>query len=197
MAVFYSSTWFTDPDFYSRANFDVVMMDYRGYGKSTGTITSEAQLRRDVRAVWNHFAPLYKGQDKQGQDKKWLLLGRSLGTSLATGLAVDLAQAGRAPDATILVSAYENFITLAAEQYPLVPSAVLRYPMRTDLMIAAIPNLLMLHGNLDTFIPVHHSQALAKLAPLAKLQIIQNAGHNDLQDFASYTDAIQGVMRRL
>jgi uncharacterized protein len=183
-------TWLIDPDFYSRANFDVVMMDYRGYGKSTGSITSEAQLRADVRAVWNHFAPQY-------QDKKWLLLGRSLGTSLAAGLATDLTQAGRAPNATILVSAYENFITLTTDNYPLVPKALLRYPMRTDQLVATIPNLLLLHGNRDTVIPLRHSQALAQLAPQARLQVIEGGAHNDLQDFASYTDAIQAVMRGL
>ncbi len=185
-------TWLIDPDFYSRANFDVVMLDYRGYGKSTGRITSEAQLRSDVRAVWNHFAPQY-----QGQDKKWLLLGRSLGTSLAAGLATDLAQAGRAPDATILVSPYENFIALTAQHYPLVPKAVLRYPMRTDQLVASIPNLLLLHGDQDSVIPLRHSQALTKIAPKAKLQVIQGAAHNDLQDFASYTGAIEAVMRGL
>jgi uncharacterized protein len=183
-------TWLIDPDFYSRANFDVVMMDYRGYGKSTGSISSEAQLRADVRAVWNHFAPQYP-------DKKWLLLGRSLGTSLAAGLAVDLAQAGRAPDATILVSPYENFITLTTEHYPLVPQALLRYPMRTDQLVPTIPNLLLLHGDQDTVIPLRHSQALAQLAPKARLQVIEGGAHNDLQDFASYTDAIQAVMRGL
>lgn len=184
-------TWLIDPDFYRRANFDVVMMDYRGYGKSTSAITSEAQLRQDVRAVWDHFVPQY-------QNKKWLLLGRSLGTSLAAGLSVELARAGRAPNATILVSPYESFAALAALHYPLVPQALLRYPMHTDQWVAQMQSpLLILHGDQDTLIPLQHSQALAKLAPQSKLQIIAGAGHNDLQKFSSYTQAIEDVMAGL
>jgi hypothetical protein len=45
-------SWFVNPEYYRRANYDLFMVDYRGYGKSTGQIESEAQLRGDVRAVW-------------------------------------------------------------------------------------------------------------------------------------------------
>ena len=38
-----------DLDAFREVNFDVVMFDYRGYGKSTGCIASEEQLRADVR----------------------------------------------------------------------------------------------------------------------------------------------------
>src|SRR3954449_7072322 len=41
-----------DLDAFRQVNFDVVMFDYRGYGKSSGCIASEEQLRSDVRAVW-------------------------------------------------------------------------------------------------------------------------------------------------
>ena len=43
-----------DIDAFRQVNFDVVMFDYRGYGKSSGCIESEAKLRADVAAVWAH-----------------------------------------------------------------------------------------------------------------------------------------------
>ncbi|MEI2518161.1 alpha/beta hydrolase, partial [Acinetobacter baumannii] len=49
-------TWLVNTDFYRWAGFDLVMMDYRGYGKSTGRIESEAQLHADVEAVWRSVA---------------------------------------------------------------------------------------------------------------------------------------------
>ena len=52
------STWFTGSAFYRRANYDLFMVDYRGYGKSTGRIDSEEQLRADVRKVWDAVAPM-------------------------------------------------------------------------------------------------------------------------------------------
>jgi uncharacterized protein len=186
-----ASSWLPDPDFYRRANMDVVMMDYRGYGKSSGRIESEAQLHEDVRAVWQHFLPQYAG-------KKWMLIGRSLGTGLAASLSVDLGQKGRAPDATMLISAYQSMVAMAAQQYPIVPSALLRYPLRTDEVIGQIRSpLWLIHGAQDNLIPPSHSQALKQRAPAAQLQLIPGAGHNDLQAFDVYLQAIQSVMQKL
>jgi hypothetical protein len=64
-------SWFVDLEFYRRANFDLFMIDYRGYGKSTGRIESEAQLHADVRAAWDAIAPAYAGRNR-------VLLGCSL-----------------------------------------------------------------------------------------------------------------------
>ena len=77
------STWTTGLDFYRRINYDLFMFDYRGYGKSSGHIESEAQLHADVRAAWDAIAPRYR-------DKPIVVYGRSLGTGLATKLAVDV-----------------------------------------------------------------------------------------------------------
>src|SRR5437868_4205697 len=66
-------TWFTNTEFYRRAGFDLVMPDYRGFGKSSGRIESEAQLHADVAAVLRDVAPRYAG-------KRVVIYGRSLGT---------------------------------------------------------------------------------------------------------------------
>jgi uncharacterized protein len=58
------ATWLRSTDFYRRNRFDVFMIDYRGYGKSTGTIESEAQLHADVRAAWDSIAPQYAGKPR-------------------------------------------------------------------------------------------------------------------------------------
>ena len=54
-------SWFSNADFYRRLNLDLYMLDYRGYGKSSGRIESQAQLESDVRAVWASIAPRYVG----------------------------------------------------------------------------------------------------------------------------------------
>src|SRR6187551_2853399 len=102
--------WFVELDAFRQADFDVVMFDYRGFGKSSGAIESEDQLRADVHAVWQHFAPMYEG-------KRVVISGQSLGTGLAAGLAAQLCSDGRAPDLTLLVSAYSSMKVLAAELY--------------------------------------------------------------------------------
>ncbi len=179
-------SWFVNADFYRRANFDLVMLDYRGYGKSSGRIASEAQLHGDVSAVWQQVAPRYAG-------KRVVFLGRSLGTGLAATLA-----AQSPPDLTLLVSPYESMVALARTHYPWVPGALLRYPLRTDEQIGRIRGpLVLLHGELDTLIPPAHSEALRLRAPQARLVLVPGGGHNDLQQFDSYLQAVTAALRAL
>ncbi|MBQ0961545.1 alpha/beta fold hydrolase [Ideonella sp. 4Y11] len=147
--------WFTDGGPYRRANLDLVMMDYRGFGKSSGRIASQAQLQADVEAVWQSVAARYAGL-------RVIVYGRSLGSGLAAAWA-----AQHQPALTVLVSPYESMQALAAQHYPWVPSALLRYPLRSD-------------------------QALAQQAPQARLVVIPGAAHDDVHRFASY----QAVLAR-
>lgn len=182
--------WFVNPAFYRRANYDLFMFDYRGFGKSTGRIESEAQLRADARAAWDRIAPQYVG-------RKIVIYGRSLGSGLAAGLAAELG-AGHAPDLTVLVSPYASMAALAEEHYPWVPQAVLRYPLRTDQLITQIRSpLLMIHGTRDALIAPSHSDTLKALAPHATLARIEGAAHNDLQNFDTYLDVYNRALDAL
>jgi uncharacterized protein len=172
-------SWFVNADFYRRLNFDLFMLDYRGYGKSSGRIESQAQLEADVRAAWAGIAPRYAGLRR-------VLIGRSLGSALAAGLAAQVQ-----PELTVLVSPYESLSALAAEHYRWVPPALLRYPLRTDDAVARIKSpLLLVHGEQDTLIEPKHSERLQQLAPHAERVLIKGAGHNDLQQFPAYLDAL-------
>jgi pimeloyl-ACP methyl ester carboxylesterase len=175
-------------DAFREVNFDVVMFDYRGYGKSTGRIASEEQLRADVRAVWGEFAPRYEG-------KRVVISGQSLGTALAAGLAAELCAAGRSPDLTLLVSPYSSMRALAEELYPWVPRQVLRYPLHTAEHAAQLKGPLMLvHGDKDELIGIHHSHALCTAAPAAQFLCVEGAGHADVHKFASFRKALSGAL---
>lgn len=180
------ASWFVNAEFYRRANFDLVMLDYRGYGKSSGRIQSEAQLHADVRTVWREVAPRYAG-------KRVVLYGRSLGTALAASLAAELQ-----PDLTMLVSPYTSMQAMARQHYPWVPGALLRYPLRTDDHLARVRSpVLLLHGDRDELIPLAHSEALLKVAPHARLHVVRGGGHNDLQELESYLDAVNAALAAL
>lgn len=177
-----------DLDAFRQVNFDVVMFDYRGYGKSSGCIASEEQLRSDVRTVWAEFSQLYEG-------KRVVISGQSLGTALAAGLAAELCAAGRAPDLTLLVSPYSSARALASELYPWVPRQVLRYPLHTAEHAARLSGPLMLiHGDKDELIGIHHSHALRSAAPTAQLLCVEGAGHNDMHKFPSFRKAVHGAL---
>ncbi len=160
------STWFIHSDFYRAVNYDLFMLDYRGYGKSSGRIESEAQLRADVLAAWRTVEAQYAGKRK-------VIYGRSLGTALAAGLAVEVH-----PDLTILVSPYCDMAQLMAYHYPLLPTVLLRYPLATCSDVVRMRTaLLLVHGESDTFIPIRHSEQLLSLAPQARLLRVDGAAH--------------------
>jgi pimeloyl-ACP methyl ester carboxylesterase len=172
-------SWFSNADFYRRLNFDLVMLDYRGYGKSSGRIESQTQLESDVRAVWASIAPRYLGLRR-------VVMGRSLGSALAAGLAADVQ-----PDLTVLVSPYESMAALATEHYRWVPQALLRYPLRTDAALARVKSaVFLMHGEQDALIDPSHSERLLRSAPQAERVLIRGAGHNDLQQFPAYLESL-------
>jgi alpha-beta hydrolase superfamily lysophospholipase len=186
------ASWFVAAERYRAANYDLFMLDYRGYGKSSGRIESEAQLRADVRAAWDQVAPAYPG-------KPVVVYGRSLGSGLAAGLSAQLSQSGQPPAMTVLVSPYRSMAALSAHHYPFVPQALLRYPLRTEDEVPLVRGpLLLLHGLLDTVIPHSHSDALAQAArsggAQARVVKIEGAAHNDLQEFETYLKAFFGAL---
>ena len=179
-------SWFVDIDVFRQANFDLFMIDYRGYGKSSGRIENETQLHADTKAAWDAIAAEYAG-------KKRVLFGRSLGTGLAVPLALQVQ-----PDLTILASPYASMRALAAEVYPWVPSALLRYPLATDAALAGLRTpLLLVHGERDELIAPHHSEALKRAHPPARLHIVKGAGHNDLQTFDDYPRVLRQALDAL
>lgn len=188
------ASWFVNLDFWRGLNVDLFMVDYRGFGKSSGRITSQAQLLADVQAAWQAVAPGYAGRPV-------VLAGRSLGTGLAAQLAAALP-ADQRPAQLLLVSPYRSLQALADAHYPLVPGALLRYPLRTDQALQALaaapgprPAVVLLHGAQDALIPADHSTALAALVPGAQVGIMAGAGHADLQDFPVYLDAVRQAVR--
>ena len=186
-------SWLTDTSFYQRTGYDVFMLDFRGYGKSTGKISSEAQLHADVLAAWKHVEKEYAG-------RKNVIYGRSLGTGLATKLAIELGADPAADGASllVLVSPYMSLQAIAKEQYPWVPGFVMRYPMRTDQWLPAvhIPTLI-LHGERDALINVSHARRLKELKPDAQLVVLPDATHNDIHMFPQYIETLEERLRQL
>ncbi len=179
-------TWFTGTDFWLATGFDVLMPDYRGFGKSTGRIESEAQLNDDVLRMWQFVADNYK-------DKKIVFYGRSLGTGLAAKLATQVPA-----DLLVLVSPYESMKQLSREYYRWVPSFILRYPLKTNELLPQVHTpILLLHGTQDKLISSEHSKRLLALNPQARLLEIEGAGHGDIHNFDTYTNTLKQALQDL
>lgn len=180
------ATWFTNADFWRRSGYDLFMLDYRGYGKSSGHIENEAQLLDDVMRAWQQVAPEYQGL-------KHVIFGRLLGSGLATYLATQVPT-----DLLLLVSPYTSIEAMAQTHYPWVPGAVLRYPLHTDRRLPDVKaKVVIFHGERDTLIPIGHAEQLQAIKPQAVLLRFPQAGHGDIHKLPAYTEALMAQLQSL
>jgi pimeloyl-ACP methyl ester carboxylesterase len=183
------STWTSGVDFYRRVNYDLFIFDYRGYGRSTGRIESEAQLHADVRAAWDLITPGYRRRDLP-----IVIYGRSLGTGLAAALAREVD-----PALVMLVTPFQSVAAASRRAYPFVPGWALRYPLRTDAVIGSVKSpILLVHGTQDRVIPLSDSEILRTLTRSpTELLVIDGAGHNDIHQFPTYLDGLAAALDRV
>lgn len=180
------SSWLTDVSFYEDINYDLFMIDYRGYGKSTGSIERESQFMNDVDAAYRYLAPLYEG-------KKIIVFGRSLGTYPASCISEKYA-----PDLTVLVSPFYNLDELRRLYYSWAPQFVMRYSFDTSKCVKNIKNpIFVLHGEEDELIPFQQSELLVKENPHAKLIAIPRATHNDIHLYPQYIKSLKDRFKEL
>jgi hypothetical protein len=171
--------WLPSTEPYRRVRFDLFMPDYRGYGKSTGAVSSEQQLHADVLAAYRSVAGEYTG-------RPIVIYGRSLGTGLAAKLASEVSAS-----LLVLVTPYSSLRELGHELLPWVPPFLSRYPLPTsDWLPRVNAPVLLLHGDRDQLIPLVHAERLKKLRPDAELVIVEGAAHDDIHAFDEYTRAL-------
>jgi fermentation-respiration switch protein FrsA (DUF1100 family) len=158
-----------------RAGLDVLLFDYRGYGRSTGRASEEGTYR-DARAA---RAALL---DRREVDALHVLyVGESLGGAVAIALALEAPPAG-----VVLVSTFTSVRDIARRHYPFVPAAVVpdAYPSLRLIRDLRAP-LLVLHGDRDDLVPLMYGQELYDAAPEPKsMHALAGVGHNDLVERA-------------
>ena len=153
------------------AGLDVLLVDYRGYGRSTGR-PSEEGLHRDARAA---RAALLAGG--RVDPARLVYMGESLGGAVALRLAVETP-----PLACVLQSTFTSLRDVARQHYPAALSSLAgdAYPNRERIALLRAP-VLILHGDVDEIVPVSHAEALFEAArEPRRLHIVPGAGHNDL-----------------
>jgi fermentation-respiration switch protein FrsA (DUF1100 family) len=164
--------------------YDVLIVDYRGYGKSSGRISSERDLHDDAATAYAYLQRRYP-------EDEIIVYGRSLGT----GLAVHLARANR-PKMLILETPYFNLLELAKASVPFIPGFLFKYTLRTDQWIADVTcPVYLFHGTRDELIPYNSSLRLAQLIEAEhQLFTIEGGMHNDLGAFEQYHEALARIL---
>jgi alpha-beta hydrolase superfamily lysophospholipase len=157
-----------------RMGFSVLLIDYRGYGKSEGDFPSEAAVYVDAQTAWDYLR-------QQGyQPQQIMIYGHSLGGAIAINLAVNN------PDAFgVIVDASFTSIKEMAEldgKYRLLPLDLLIHQRFDSInkVRSLKPPVLYIHGTKDELIPAAMSQRLYdETLSRKKLVLIENAMHNN------------------
>jgi fermentation-respiration switch protein FrsA (DUF1100 family) len=153
------------------AGFDVVVFDYRGYGRSSGK-PSEQGTYLDARAA---LASLLAQPGVEAS--RVLLLGESLGGAVAVDLALAHPPAG-----LVLLSTFTSVRAMARLHYPFIPAALVpdAYPSLRRIGALRAP-LLVLHGEGDDVVPLSHARNLFEAAPEPKrIATFPGVGHADI-----------------
>jgi hypothetical protein len=164
---------------YARALRDrglsVLLVEYRGYGRSSGAAPTEDGLYLDAEAALDALASRGIGPSRV------VLWGRSLGT----GVAAEMAARARG-SALVLVTPFTSIPDLVTRVAPVVPARALmpdRFDTRSKAAAIRVP-LLVVHGDADEVVPFAMGEEIARAVPGARMLRVPGATHNDVLSLA-------------
>lgn len=169
---------------FTRYQYDLIMIDYRGFGKSTGKRSEDVMLK-DAQFV-------YEEMKKKYREDQIIVYGRSIGS----GFAVRVASLNM-PRFCILDAPYYSFQHISSRYLPFVPMPfLLKYPIRADLWMEYVKcHTYILHGTKDKLIPISSSEKLAAIAPKRITLIrIEGGKHNNLPSFPQYHAFLRDIL---
>jgi uncharacterized protein len=168
----------------------VLIIDYRGYGRSDGRPDEEG-LYLDALAGWRHL------RDERGiAAGDIVVFGRSLGAAVAAWLA-----ARKQPAGVILEAGFTSAADLGREIYPWLPvRLLLRAEYDTLSAVRSIDApLLIVHSRDDEIVPFAHGRRLYEAAAGTRAMLELRGGHNDgfVRSGAEYRDGLSRFLDTL
>jgi len=163
-----------------KRGFSVVLVEYRGYGRSRGAAPTEEGLYLDAVAVLDALAARGVGPDRV------VLWGQSLGT----GVAAEMAKRGRGAR-LVLVAPFTSTVDLARRVVPFLPASLVmvdRFDTLAKATEITIPALVV-HGDIDDVIPFEQGERLSKTLPHATFLKVPEGRHDNLYKSLSVVQA--------
>jgi len=172
-------------DHYRKLDCNILLPEYRGYGRSAGQPSQKVIL--DDAAYF-----LAEALKRPGVDPARVVFhGRSLGGGPAALLAMN-----HTPKVLILESTFSSVAAMASKYF--VPAFLVKNSFHVDDAVAALDiPILMFHGTTDDIIPVSHGRRLRDLAKRGRY-IEYDCRHNDFpgvpDNEADYWQQIQSCL---
>lgn len=176
------SRWGNVAEFFVEKQYDVLIMDYRTFGKSKGKL-SEAVFYSDADLFYNYLKKFY-------DESEITLYGRSLGTGIATYLA-----SKNTPKQLILETPYYSMVDVGRSRFSFLPvNILLKYKFPTYQFIKDVKcPVSIFHGTNDQVVPYSSARKLFEVAPKPQTNFItiKDGRHGDLINFNNYHNQIK------
>jgi alpha-beta hydrolase superfamily lysophospholipase len=172
-----------------KKGYDVFIIDYRGFGKSSKGF-KESWLLEDGEIAYRFLLSHYN-------ENQINVYGHSMGTSIATWVA-----SNHSPRMLVLEAPFFNMIEAAAFTKPFIPEflirLILKYHLRTDAWIKKVDApIYIFHGTSDKVVPYEHSKKLyEKIKENKKNEFITlpKAGHGDIHHDPIYIEKLDELL---
>lgn len=176
--------WGEVAEVYNNMNYDVFILDYRGYGKSEDKINSKDQLFSDVELAYDEVAKGYP-------ENKIIILGYSVGTGLASKLASQ-----KNAKLLILQAPYFSMEDEMDQKFSFLPKFLLKYNFETNKYLKTVKSpVIVFHGDKDEVI---NYKASLKLKNNFKkgdtLIILKDQNHNGITDNLDYQNSMKTIL---
>ena len=181
------SKWGEVVQYFVEKDLNVVVMDYRNFGKSTGAM-SETALYEDAN-FWYAFAR----DAAQKTNTPLHIYGRSLGTTFATYVA-----SKNEAEQLILETPFYSIENEAKSRFSILPiSQLLKYKMRTHSYINKVKApITMLHGTEDRVVKYAHGKKLYDVIEgnTKRFVTISGGNHHNLGTHLKYHQTIDSLL---
>lgn len=156
---------------FNQLGLDVLMVDYRGYGQSSGE-PDEAGTYLDAQAAWDYLV-----DQRQVAAGEIVVFGRSLGGAVGAWLA---SQPDVEPAGVVIESSFSSGVDMGRRLYPVLPVRLItriKYPVKEYVSRLDSP-LLVIHSRDDEIIPFDMGRAIYEAATDPKSFFEMGGDHN-------------------
>lgn len=160
-------SWGNNAKIYTDLGYDFFILDYRGFGKSEGTIIDENQVNQDTQIVYDELAKRYS-------KNKITIVGYSIGTGVASVLA-----SKNICKALILQAPFYNLKEFSSSQVPFYPGFLKKFSFENNKNCVKVKvPIYLFHGTEDQVFPIENSERLIKiLKPSDQFFKLENQDH--------------------
>jgi hypothetical protein len=180
------SRWGKITEWFIQFSYDVFVIDYRNYGKSSGCF-NEQEMLKDALLAYDYLKKTYN-------EDQIIVYGRSLGTTFATKVASE-----NNPKELILEVPFYNLMSAIKYHLKFPPNFLIKYKFNTnEFMIKVTCPVTIFHGTEDVVTNPEDSQRLFDLVqnPRKKFIKIKGGRHGNLRDFDAYKMNLKLILER-